>query len=103
LTIGDTSLPPTALALKISHCQFVTDNDEIFIFSFSATRQTREKAVAGFVCGGAVLPDRVRYVLMVLQPPPGAEEIVLRWTTKLTDLRYRQNGNGHRIKMSEAN
>ncbi len=56
-------------ALKTSHCQFVTDNDEIFYFLhslFSATsgKPSPKTAVAGFVCGGAGFErDRVRYVL----------------------------------------
>lgn len=56
-------------ALKSSHCQFVTDNDEIFyflhsLFSINSGKPSPKTAVAGFVCGGAGFErDRVRYVL----------------------------------------
>lgn len=56
-------------ALKSSHCQFVTDDDEIYYFLISLFKSLAHKpsdkiAVPGFVCGGAGFDSKqVRYVL----------------------------------------
>ncbi|MBP6349948.1 MAG: hypothetical protein KA392_10455 [Candidatus Obscuribacter sp.] len=57
------------LSLKSSHCQFVTDEDEVYYFLISLFKSMAGKsgekiAVPGFVCGGAGFASKqIRYVL----------------------------------------